>query len=171
MGLGGTERRNRLSLAFRIVPECSFYAGFPIYAALVKIGFQCLVIHQVTAFHVDDLILFQFTFEAEPRLKSNGREKYEIEKENNLIKKKINELKNNLEFLNKLKKVKNIYLEEKNKININKEIIEEYNKKINNLEIEKEKINNSKNKINYKKIKINKYIFYGIIFINYFYFN
>ena len=86
-------------------------------------------------------------------------EKYEIEKENNLIKKKINELKNNLEFLNKLKKVKNIYLEEKNKINLNKEIIEEYNKKINNLEIEKEKINNSKNKINYKKIKINKYIF------------
>ena len=86
-------------------------------------------------------------------------EKYEIEKENNLIKNKINELKNNLEFLNKLKKVKNIYLEEKNKININKEIIEEYNKKINNLEIEKEKINNSKNKINYKKIKINKYIF------------
>ena len=96
-------------------------------------------------------------------------EKYEIEKENNLIKNKINELKNNLEFLNKLKKVKNIYLEEKNKININKEIIEEYNKKINNLEIEKEKINNSKNKINYKKIKINKYIiielFLLIIFI------
>ena len=86
-------------------------------------------------------------------------EKYEIEKENNLIKNKINELKNNLDFFNKLKKIKNIYLEEKNKININKEIIEEYNKKINNLEIEKEKINNSKNKINYKKIKINKYIF------------
>ena len=83
-------------------------------------------------------------------------EKYEIEKENNLIKNKINELKNNLEFLNKLKKVKNIYLEEKNKININKEIIEEYNKKINNLEIEKEKINNSENN---NKIKINKYIF------------
>ena len=86
-------------------------------------------------------------------------EKYEIENENNLIKNKINELNINLEFLNKLKKIKNIYLEEKNKININKEIIEEYNKKINNLEIEKEKINNSKNKINYKKIKINKYIF------------
>ena len=96
-------------------------------------------------------------------------EKYEIEKENNLIKNKINELKNNLDFFNKLKKIKNIYLEEKNKININKEIIEEYNKKINNLEIEKEKINNSKNKINYKKIKINKYIiielFLLIIFI------
>ena len=96
-------------------------------------------------------------------------EKYEIEKENNLIKNKINELKNNLDFFNKLKKIKNIYLEEKNKININKEIIEEYNKKINNLEIEKEKINNSKNKINYKKIKIIKYIiielFLLIIFI------
>ncbi len=96
-------------------------------------------------------------------------EKYEIEKENNLIKNKINELKNNLDFFNKLKKIKNIYLEEKNKININKEIIEEYNKKIKNLEIEKEKINNSKNKINYKKIKINKYIiielFLLIIFI------
>ena len=86
-------------------------------------------------------------------------EKYEIEKENNLIKNKINELKNNLEFLNKLKKIKNIYLEEKNKINLNKEIIEEYNKKINNLKIEKDKINNSKNKINYKKIKINIYFF------------
>ena len=86
-------------------------------------------------------------------------EKYEIENENNLIKNKINELNINLEFLNKLKKIKNIYLEEKNKININKEIIEEYNKKINNEEIEKEKINNLKNKINYKKIKINKFIF------------
>ena len=86
-------------------------------------------------------------------------EKYEIENKNNLIKNKINELNINLEFLNKLKKIKNIYLEEKNKINLNKEIIEEYNKKINNLEIEieKEKINNSKN--NNKKIKINKYIF------------
>ena len=83
-------------------------------------------------------------------------EKYEIENKNNLIKNKINELNINLEFLNKLKKIKNIYLEEKNKININKEIIEEYNKKINNLEIEKEKINNSENN---NKIKINKYIF------------
>ena len=83
-------------------------------------------------------------------------EKYEIENKNNLIKNKINELNINLEFLNKLKKIKNIYLEEKNKININKEIIEEYNKKINYLEIEKEKINNSENN---NKIKINKYIF------------
>lgn len=98
-------------------------------------------------------------------LEEYENKKYEIEKENNLIKNKINELNINLEFLNKLKKIKNIYLEEKNKININKEIIEEYNKKINYLEIEKEKINNSKNKNNNKKIKINKYIFIDIFIL------
>ena len=90
-------------------------------------------------------------------------EKYEIENKNNLIKNKLNELNNNLEFLNKLNKIKNIYLEEKNKIKINKEIIEEYNNKINNLEIEKNKTNNLKNK--FKKIKINKYIFIEIILL------